>query len=410
MHSLPLRIIRLSARKPQAGAHQHAGMRAPARWWAWPWLTIANHSRLGPVAVSAGAGQRKDTTVIVRLRDIVHGTVLLLAIGWLLFIGRDIFVPVAFGALVVYVIVGLALLLARVPLVGGWMGPAVRHALSVAIIGSVLFALVLLLMANKERAVLLAPEYQQSLLATIQRWAVFFGIEDEPSWTTLRRDVLGQINLQRVLTTTLASFGQIIVTLIVVMLYATFLLIERRSFGAKLANLSDNPTRVLRIRELITVINRRIGAYLALKTVLSIFLGAVSWGIMAVAGLEFAALWAVLIAVLNFVPYIGSALGVLFPVLMSIVQFGDFGTIFWLAVALITAQFLIGNFLDPYLMANSLNLSPFAILISLGVWSQLWGVAGAFLAVPITAVMAIVFSEFPGTRPLAVLLSQNGRV
>ncbi len=348
--------------------------------------------------------------MIVRLRDIVHGTVLLLAIGWLLFIGRDIFVPVAFGALVVYVIVGLALLLARVPLVGGWMGPAVRHALSVAIIGSVLFALVLLLMANKERAVLLAPEYQQSLLATIQRWAVFFGIEDEPSWTTLRRDVLGQINLQRVLTTTLASFGQIIVTLIVVMLYATFLLIERRSFGAKLANLSDNPTRVLRIRELITVINRRIGAYLALKTVLSIFLGAVSWGIMAVAGLEFAALWAVLIAVLNFVPYIGSALGVLFPVLMSIVQFGDFGTIFWLAVALITAQFLIGNFLDPYLMANSLNLSPFAILISLGVWSQLWGVAGAFLAVPITAVMAIVFSEFPGTRPLAVLLSQNGRV
>jgi predicted PurR-regulated permease PerM len=347
---------------------------------------------------------------MTRLRDIVHGTVLLMAIGWLLYIGREIFVPVAFGALVVYVIVGLALLLARVPLVGGWMGPAVRHALSVAIIGSVLFGLVLLLMANKERAVVLAPEYQQSLLATIQRWAVFFGIEDEPSWTTLRRDVLGQINLQRVLTTTLASFGQIVVTLIVVMLYATFLLIERRSFGAKLANLSDNPTRVLRIRELITVINRRIGAYLALKTVLSIFLGAVSWGIMAVAGLEFAALWAVLIAVLNFVPYIGSALGVLFPVLMSIVQFGDFGTIFWLALALIAAQFLIGNFLDPYLMANSLNLSPFAILISLGVWSQLWGVAGAFLAVPITAVMAIVFSEFPGTRPLAVLLSQNGRV
>jgi AI-2 transport protein TqsA len=347
---------------------------------------------------------------MIKLRDIVHGTVLLLAIGWLLYIGRDVFVPVAFGALVVYVVVGLALLLARVPLIGGLMGPALRHALSVAIIGTVLTALVWLLLANKDRAIVLAPEYQQSLLATIQHWAVFFGIEDEPSWTTLRRDVLGQINLQRVLTTAVASFGQVVVTLVVVMLYAGFLLLERRSFSAKLARLSDDPGRVKRIRDVIAVINQRIGAYLALKTVLSIFLGAVSWAIMLGAGLEFAALWAVLIAVLNFVPYIGSALGVLFPVLMSVVQFNDFGVIFWLSAALIGTQFLIGNFLDPYLMGNSLNLSPFAILISLAAWSQLWGVAGAFLAVPITAVMAIGFSEFPGTRPLAVLLSQSGRV
>jgi predicted PurR-regulated permease PerM len=347
---------------------------------------------------------------MVRLRDLVHGTVLLLAIGWLLFIGRDVLVPVAFGALTVYVIVGLALLLARVPLLGGLMGPALRHALSIAIIGSVLFGLVVLVLANKERAVELAPGYQQSLLATIQRWAVFFGIEDEPSWTTLRRDVLSQINLQRVLTAAVASFGQIVISLVVVMLYATFLLLERRSFSTKLAHLSDNPARVLRIRDVIAAINRRIGAYLALKTVLSVFLGAVSWGIMVVAGLEFAALWAVLIAVLNFVPYIGSVLGVMFPVLMSIVQFGDFGIVFWLFIALLAVQFLIGNFLDPYLMGSSLNLSPFAILLSLAAWSQLWGVAGAFLAVPITALMAIVFSEFRGTRPLAVLLSQNGRL
>ena len=347
---------------------------------------------------------------MTRLRDLVHGTVLLLATGWLLYIGREVSVPAAFGALVVYVIVGLAVLLARVPLLGGWLGPALRQALSVAIIGSVLFALVVLLMTNKDRAVVLAPEYQQSLLAAIQRWAVFFGIEDEPSWTTLRRDVFGQINLQQLLTTTLASFGQIVFTLIVVMLYATFLMLERHSSNAKLANLSDDPARVARIRDVITAINRRIGSYLALKSVLSVLLSVVSWLIMFVAGLEFAALWAVLIAVLNFVPYIGSALRKLFPVLMSIVQFGHFDTIVWLAMALITAQFLIGNFLDPYLTGSSLNLSPFAIFVSLAVWAQLWGVAGAFLAVPIAAVMTIVFSAFTGTRPLAVLLSKNGRV
>ena len=79
-------------------------------------------------------------------------------------------------------------------------------------------------------------------------------------------------------------------------------------------------------------------------------------------------------------------------------------------VPLVVIQFVIGNFLDPYIMGNSLNLSPFTILVSLAVWSAMWGIAGAFLAVPITAIMAIVFSEFAGTRPIAVLLSRNGKL
>ena len=96
--------------------------------------------------------------------------------------------------------------------------------------------------------------------------------------------------------------------------------------------------------------------------------------------------------------------------MLAIVQFGDVNTVLLLLLALTAVQFVIGNFLDPYLMGNSLNLSPFAILVSLTVWSALWGIAGAFLAVPITAIMAIVFSEFAGTRPIAVLLSQTGRL
>jgi predicted PurR-regulated permease PerM len=101
---------------------------------------------------------------------------------------------------------------------------------------------------------------------------------------------------------------------------------------------------------------------------------------------------------------------VLLPVLMTNVQFEDLGVILSMLLALTAVQFVIGNFLDPYVMGNSLNLSPFAILISLAIWSELWGIPGAFLAVPITAIMTIVFSEFPGTRPIAVLLSKTGRL
>jgi predicted PurR-regulated permease PerM len=207
-----------------------------------------------------------------------------------------------------------------------------------------------------------------------------------------------------------ASVSAVAVTVVVVLLYASFLLIEQRSFDAKIAAISSDPRIVARIREVTSDINARIGSYLALKTFISILLGATSWIAMALMGLDFAGFWAALIALLNYIPYIGSFLGVLFPVTMSIVQFANPSDVMAVLLPLIALQFLIGNFLDPYVMGNSLNLSPFAILVSLAAWSALWGIPGAFLAVPITAIMAIVFSEFAGTRPIAVLLSRDGRL
>jgi AI-2 transport protein TqsA len=345
-----------------------------------------------------------------RLRAVVYGTVLMLIIGWVLYIGQTIFIPAVLGAVVVYVIVGLAHALGRLPQIGPRLPLQLRYLFSVVVIGLAFFLMAYLIMANKERALALAPQYQQSLLAAIQQLAVQFGFETEPTWATLRQELMAQINLQRLAGSLLSSLGSVLVTFVVVFLYATFLLVERRAFEAKLANLSGDPRRVARIREVIGAINRRIGSYLALKTLLSLLLGGVSYAVMALYGLEFAALWAVLTAFLNFVPYVGSVLGVVFPVLMAVVQFQELGPILTLLLALTAVQFVIGNFLDPYVMGNSLNLSPFAILISLAVWSELWGIPGAFLAVPITAILTIVFSEFPGTRPVAVLLSKSGKL
>ncbi|NJD30409.1 MAG: AI-2E family transporter [Gammaproteobacteria bacterium] len=345
-----------------------------------------------------------------RLRALVYGTVLLICIGWVLHVGKALFVPAVLGAVIVYIIVGLAEALGRLPGLGPALPSRLRYLFSILAIGVTCVLFAYLLMANKDRALALAPQYQQSLLATIQQMAVHFGFETEPTWATLRQELMARINLQRLAGSLLASVGSILVTFVVVCLYATFLMIERGSFEAKLANLSDDPARVARIRNVITAINQRIGSYLALKTLLSLLLAVASYVVMRLFGLEFAALWAVLTFLLNFIPYVGSVLGVVFPALMTVVQFQDVGTVLTMLLALTALQFGIGNFLDPYVMGNSLNLSPFAILISLAVWSELWGVPGAFLAVPITAILTIVFSQFPGTRPIAVLLSSNGRL
>jgi len=344
------------------------------------------------------------------LQALVHGAVLALIIGWVLYIGRGVFVPVVLGVLVVYVIVGLTRLLARLPYVGDMLPDRLAYALSVLLIGAGFVFAAYLLVANIDGIVARAPLYQESLLASIQQLAVRLGIETEPTWVSLRRDLLAQINIQRVVGSTVASVTSMLVGLVVVSLYASFLMLELRHFPAKLAGLSSDPQRVVRVRQVTSDINSRIGSYLALKTVLSLLLGAVCWVIMTLMGLEFALFWAMLITLLNYVPYIGSFLGVALPAAMAIVQFADASTVAMLLVYLSIAQFAIGNFLEPYVMGNSLNLSPFAILVSLTVWSGLWGIAGAFLAVPITSIMTIVLAGFAGTRPIAVLLSRDGRV
>jgi AI-2 transport protein TqsA len=256
----------------------------------------------------------------------------------------------------------------------------------------------------------LAPTYQDTLLERIQRGAEFFGVEAAPTWTTLREQVLERVQLEDVIGTTVVSVTGLGASLLLVLLYVIFLLLEKRVFPGKLRRLSDDPRAVSRVRDVLEGVNTRIGQYLGVKTLVNVLLAVVSWALMAPFGVEFAGFWAVVIGVLNYVPYIGSFLGVLLPVAWSIVQFGDLGTVLTLLLLLAAAQFAIGNFLDPYLMGDSLNLSPFVILASLTIWGGLWGIPGAFLAVPITAVLVIVLSQFQGTRPIAVLMSRNGRL
>jgi predicted PurR-regulated permease PerM len=267
-----------------------------------------------------------------------------------------------------------------------------------------------LVVGNFEQVASLLPRYQEQLLGMIQRGAVRFGIDDEPSWETLRRDVLAQVNLQRVVLASAASVASIIGTFTVVLIYAGFLLAEKGAFADKIARLSDEPARVAQIQALIGDINSRIGTYLVMKTLVNVTLGAASYLILRWFGIEFAGFWALLIGVFNYVPYFGGIVGVALPTLLAILQFGEFWPVLVFVLAMCVPQVALGNFIEPWLMGSSLNLSPFVILVGLVAWTAIWGIAGAILSVPIMAILVIVFSEFESTRPIAVLLSKEGRI
>jgi predicted PurR-regulated permease PerM len=354
--------------------------------------------------IDAGADANRHRT----LSTWVQVGVLVVIAGWILHLGRTVFVPAVLAALLVYVILGLTRLSGRLPRVGPWLPAGVRALIAVAIAVAALAVIAWIALANLDRLAARLPEYQASLLATIQAFAVRAGLDDEPTWATLRAVALEQGHVRAILGTTVSIATAIVSGAIVVLLYMAFLLVERGALPAKLARLSSDPAHAERLRAIVADINGRVGTYLALKALLGAIQGIASYAVMRAFGLEFATFWAMLIVLLNFVPYLGSMLSVALPVAMGVVQFGEPGTVLALLVALGAVQFVIGNFLDPWLLGNSLNLSPLVILVSLSVWTSLWGIPGAFLAVPLTAAMAIVFSEFAATRPIAVLLSRDG--
>ena len=102
-----------------------------------------------------------------RLQSVVHGAVLALVVGWVLYIGQAVWIPVVLGAVVVYVIVGVTHLLGRVPVLGGLVPRQLRYVLSIVLIGCAVVVLATLAIAHKDRVVALVPQYQDALLVAI---------------------------------------------------------------------------------------------------------------------------------------------------------------------------------------------------------------------------------------------------
>jgi len=151
-------------------------------------------------------------------------------------------------------------------------------------------------------------------------------------------------------------------------------------------------------------VEHRINRYVLAKFFVSALTGFVTWLILAILGVEFAMVFGVMAFLLNFIPNVGSIVAGLLPV--PVVLLGDYTTvIIVLAIVLpISAQFAIGNILEPKVMGKSLGMHPVVILLSLVMFGLLWGIPGMFLAVPMAAIMKIVLNKRPFTRPIARLM------
>jgi len=134
-------------------------------------------------------------------------------------------------------------------------------------------------------------------------------------------------------------------------------------------------------RYVITKIGMNLGAGITIGIVLSIF------------GLDFAIIWGVFVFLFNFIPTIGSAIALIAPVLMALIQSDSIGYALLIAAVIAGLQTAFFNLLEPMIIGKRLNLNPVVILFSVLIWGYIWGIVGMLLSVPLTAIIKIVISN-----------------
>ena len=183
-------------------------------------------------------------------------------------------------------------------------------------------------------------------------------------------------------------------------------LLEIPDYRSKLRRLSRDPDRA-RLVDGLHRASRQFQRYVVVRTFIGALTGVIVGVVCAALGLEAAFVWGFSTFVLNYIPTIGSVVATAPPVLFAIVQFDD--PLRWIAVfvAVATVQIVMGVFVDPRLEGRFLRVSPIIVLISVTFWGWVWGIAGAFISVPTTLVIALICREFDATRWIATMLTDE---
>jgi len=329
---------------------------------------------------------------------------------YLLVVGEGVFIPLVLAIFISYLIIALSHVVGRLQ-IGKWR-PSGSLSLTVAIIFSLLaIALFIQLITGNIRDVVdAAPQYQErlqnlltSINTTLSSTLPFGG----PLTVTSLMEGFDLGALSRRFAGALQSIAG---NAFLILLYVAFLLLEYRTFDRKLAAMFPNADRLGKVQSTLAQIGRKTETYVAVKTLASLLVGGLSYAVLLFFGVDFAGFWALLIFILNYIPYIGSLIAVIFPTVLTLLQFGSLGLFVVVLAVLTGVQVFVGNVIEPRWMGKSLNLSPLVILIALSVWGELWGVTGMILSVPITVISAIVLAQFPKTQAIAVFMSESGEV
>lgn len=183
--------------------------------------------------------------------------------------------------------------------------------------------------------------------------------------------------------------AQILVSAILIL----FLLIFGPSlFTAFVKELPTEDKRLKAIR-LVSMTQAQLSRYITTVSVINLGLGLSTALVLYFIGLEDALLWGVMVGILNFIPYVGSVIGVLILTLAGVVQYGVHLTVLVPVGAYLVLNMLESQFITPTVLGRNMLINPLVVMLWLLICGWLWGLSGILLSVPLLVCIKLVLSE-----------------
>lgn len=332
------------------------------------------------------------------------GFIVLCLVVYILYVAKAILMPFFVAVFVWYLINALARFFGKLQQGGKTLPRFLCFLLAIlSLLGGVW--LVFEVVGRNITAVMqAAPAYQQNFEKIVPKIVDMFHLEHKPTV----RDLLTYIDLATVMTASAKLFTGLAGKTMVVTFYVGFLLYEQKFFRHKIRLMIEDDETEAHVLQIFKNIDIKIQKYIGVKSFVSAIDSMITFAILTFFDVDFAGFWGLLAFFLHFIPYAGSFLAISLPSIIALIQFGDISSCLFVLGSLGTSHAFLGHVLDPYLMGQNLNLSPIFIISSLAMWGMIWGVPGMFLSIPILAMLTIVLSQFPRTRPIAILMSKTG--
>ena len=180
-----------------------------------------------------------------------------------------------------------------------------------------------------------------------------------------------------------------LVTTGLVIIFVIFILHQRQDLRNRLVRLAGS-NDLQRTTAALDDAGRRLSKLFLTQLAINAGFGAVLGAAWWVIGVPSAPLWGILAMILRFMPYIGTWLSAIFPLILAAAVGPDWTMFIWAAGVFLVVEMLVGQAIEPLLQGHSTGLSPVAIIASATFWTWLWGPVGLVLSTPITLCLVVL--------------------
>lgn len=207
------------------------------------------------------------------------------------------------------------------------------------------------------------------------------------------------------ITAVVAEVGTFVTTSITVLFFLIFIIFEAHLLPGRIERAWPDGASE-RVAIIQTQIEEGINTYFIVKTGCGIGSAVIAGIIMAIYGIDLWFVWAVMTFILNYVPYIGSLIATIPPLILGLILLTPTGLL-TLTILLLVNQQVWGNYIETKWAGRALDLSPVVLLLITAFSFWLWGILGMILAIPMFAIVKIVLENIEETRPIAIMLSER---